>query len=232
MLEVAAPDEKPPRTRDSISGSLITLILGALVLWVGQTTFQHNGIISGVQHEVLAAGQRHQALQKRYDDVVASLNERTRSRFTREDGDKLMLRIKDVESALRLLNERVHEKTSDLSLQIAAVEVRAQAQSQLALTRPERSQQAPTQAAAQRIAQLQGEVERLRRENARLQAAAPRQAPVRTAYQPHASGARFVLIATDPMAAIDVPHFCNEHGHRLLTESREGGELRFEIEKA
>ena len=50
--------------------------------------------------------------------------------------------------------------------------------------------------------------------------------------QPHASGARFVLIATDPMAAIDVPHFCNEHGHRLLAESREGGELRFEIEKA
>ena len=50
--------------------------------------------------------------------------------------------------------------------------------------------------------------------------------------RPHASGARFVLLATDPMAAIDVPHFCNEHGHRLLAESREGGELRFEIEKA
>ncbi len=33
------------------------------------------------------------------------------------------------------------------------------------------------------------------------------------------------------MAAIDVPHFCNENGHRLLADSREGDELRFEIEK-
>lgn len=49
--------------------------------------------------------------------------------------------------------------------------------------------------------------------------------------QPHGAGTRFVLLATDPMAAIDVPHFCNENGHRLLANSREGGELRFEIEK-
>lgn len=47
----------------------------------------------------------------------------------------------------------------------------------------------------------------------------------------YAAGTRFLLIATDPMAAIDVPHFCNENGHRLLADSREGGELRFEIEK-
>jgi TusA-related sulfurtransferase len=33
------------------------------------------------------------------------------------------------------------------------------------------------------------------------------------------------------MAAIDVPHFCNENGHRLIADSRAGDELRFEIEK-
>jgi tRNA 2-thiouridine synthesizing protein A len=49
--------------------------------------------------------------------------------------------------------------------------------------------------------------------------------------QPHVAGTRFVLIATDPMAAIDVPHFCNENGHRLIADVREGDELRFEIEK-
>jgi tRNA 2-thiouridine synthesizing protein A len=49
--------------------------------------------------------------------------------------------------------------------------------------------------------------------------------------QPHAAGTRFLVVATDPMAAIDVPHFCNEHGHRLLANSRDGDELSFEIEK-
>ena len=50
--------------------------------------------------------------------------------------------------------------------------------------------------------------------------------------EPHPPGARFVVLTTDPMAAIDVPHFCTEKGHRLLQHSREGDELRFEIEKA
>lgn len=49
--------------------------------------------------------------------------------------------------------------------------------------------------------------------------------------QPHPSGTRFLLIATDPMAAVDVPHFCNEDGHRLIGSSQDGDELRFEIEK-
>lgn len=47
----------------------------------------------------------------------------------------------------------------------------------------------------------------------------------------HASGTRFVVLATDPMAAVDVPHFCNENGHRLLASGREDSGLRFEIEK-
>ena len=49
--------------------------------------------------------------------------------------------------------------------------------------------------------------------------------------QPHPAGTRFLLIATDPMAAIDVPHFCGEQGHKLLARSQAGEELRFEIEK-
>jgi tRNA 2-thiouridine synthesizing protein A len=44
-------------------------------------------------------------------------------------------------------------------------------------------------------------------------------------------GTRFVVLATDPLAAIDLPHFCGESGHRLLSSSRDGDTLRFEIEK-
>ena len=53
-----------------------------------------------------------------------------------------------------------------------------------------------------------------------------------------AGGARVTLLATDPMAAIDVPHFCAEQGHTLIAQKNQpqaapgGGDLWvFEIEK-
>ena len=46
------------------------------------------------------------------------------------------------------------------------------------------------------------------------------------------AGTRFIVLTTDPMAAIDLPHFCSENGHSLLATHRDGDVLRFEIEKA
>ncbi len=45
------------------------------------------------------------------------------------------------------------------------------------------------------------------------------------------SGAELVILATDPMAAIDMPHFCNEQGHQLLEQSRADQVLRFRIKR-
>ena len=47
-----------------------------------------------------------------------------------------------------------------------------------------------------------------------------------------AAGTHFIVLATDPMAAIDLPHFCAENGHALLASGQDGVALRFEIEKA
>jgi len=44
-------------------------------------------------------------------------------------------------------------------------------------------------------------------------------------------GASLVVEATDPAAAIDMPHFCAEAGHDLVSQEAEGGVLRFEIRK-
>ena len=44
-------------------------------------------------------------------------------------------------------------------------------------------------------------------------------------------GSELVILATDPMAAIDMPHFCNEQGHTLLEQSKEAQVLRFRILK-
>jgi tRNA 2-thiouridine synthesizing protein A len=41
-----------------------------------------------------------------------------------------------------------------------------------------------------------------------------------------APGSVLRLIATDPAAVVDVPHFCREAGHELLaTEADEGGRV-------
>ena len=44
-------------------------------------------------------------------------------------------------------------------------------------------------------------------------------------------GAILKVIATDPMSAIDMPHFCNEQGHTLLDQCQEGTALIFRIRR-
>jgi tRNA 2-thiouridine synthesizing protein A len=46
-----------------------------------------------------------------------------------------------------------------------------------------------------------------------------------------APGARLLIEATDPMSAIDVPHFCAENGHRLVASDKDGDLFRFVVER-
>lgn len=46
------------------------------------------------------------------------------------------------------------------------------------------------------------------------------------------AGAEVTLIADDPAAAVDVPHFCAESGHQLLHQAVEGGVRRFVVKSA
>jgi tRNA 2-thiouridine synthesizing protein A len=39
------------------------------------------------------------------------------------------------------------------------------------------------------------------------------------------------ILATDPAAAIDFPHYCTESGHTLLSTDRQGDVLVFVIQK-
>jgi tRNA 2-thiouridine synthesizing protein A len=45
------------------------------------------------------------------------------------------------------------------------------------------------------------------------------------------SGHVLKVLATDPMAAIDMPHFCNEQGHELLASIKTGDVLEFRIKR-
>jgi tRNA 2-thiouridine synthesizing protein A len=44
-------------------------------------------------------------------------------------------------------------------------------------------------------------------------------------------GETLKLIATDPASVIDVPHFCNEQGHELLSYEVENGRHIFRIRR-
>lgn len=45
------------------------------------------------------------------------------------------------------------------------------------------------------------------------------------------SGEVLKVIATDPMAAIDMPHFCNQQGHTLLDQIQYDNALIFRIRR-
>ncbi len=46
-----------------------------------------------------------------------------------------------------------------------------------------------------------------------------------------ASGDVLQVISTDPMAKIDIPHFCAEHGHRVLRQEPQGDAVHYFLEK-
>ncbi|TYC53689.1 sulfurtransferase TusA family protein [Rhodobacterales bacterium] len=45
-------------------------------------------------------------------------------------------------------------------------------------------------------------------------------------------GAELEVLTTDPMAEIDIPHFCRENGHDLLSAERTETGHRFHLKKA
>lgn len=46
-----------------------------------------------------------------------------------------------------------------------------------------------------------------------------------------APGTTITVLTTDPMAAIDIPHFCTEDGHQLVSSKMEGEAGHFVVQK-
>ena len=53
----------------------------------------------------------------------------------------------------------------------------------------------------------------------------------RKALKPLPDGTELLVLADDPAAVIDFPHFCTESGHALLGQSEAGDHLEFRIRK-
>ena len=82
---------------ERIGGSVLNLVLGALILWVGQTTFQHAGVLASVDEKFDSIDQqfadvdkRHESMRKWLENVVTDMKDNSRSQFTAKEGDKLV----------------------------------------------------------------------------------------------------------------------------------------------
>lgn len=54
---------------------------------------------------------------------------------------------------------------------------------------------------------------------------------LRKRMQALASGDHVRLIADDPASIVDVPHFCNEQGHALISTQEVAGSIQFVVQK-
>lgn len=55
---------------------------------------------------------------------------------------------------------------------------------------------------------------------------------LRKRLKPLGPGDRITLLADDPAALVDVPHFCAESGHKLVETREADGYVAYTIEKA
>ena len=91
-----ASTEDMTTTINRLAGGLINVVLGALILWVGQTTFRHAGILAGVDeklngvnHKFEDVEQRQDGMRKWLENVVTDMKDNSRAQFTSKDGEKL-----------------------------------------------------------------------------------------------------------------------------------------------
>jgi len=132
------------RSMDRMGGSLINAILGALILWVGQTTFRHAGFLAGVDErfesvglQFNAANGRHDALRERLEQAVSVTTDRTRSRFTREDGDKLVGQIKELDNLQAAFERQMLDRLTNIQLKVIAIETHGSNHLEVAALRAE-----------------------------------------------------------------------------------------------
>jgi hypothetical protein len=116
---------------DRLGGSLINAILGALILWVGQTTFRHAGVLAGVDEKLVAVKEqfdqvekRHEGIRKWLESAVNDMKDNARTQFTLKDGDKLVTQVRQSELAAGELERRFAERLSALDLRLTALEAR------------------------------------------------------------------------------------------------------------
>ncbi|MEO1496886.1 MAG: hypothetical protein AAFV43_07020 [Planctomycetota bacterium] len=124
-------DDTPPGERpmemdaEKIGNGLVNVVLGALILWVAQTTFHHSGELAAVDQKFDGVMVQTDNVRSRVDHVMDELNTRTQSRFTSEDGEKLASDVGDLASLVASLERRLVDRMTELHLKVIALETQS-----------------------------------------------------------------------------------------------------------
>jgi hypothetical protein len=116
---------------DFIGGGLMNIILGALILWVGQTTFQHAGLLASVDEKFYTVDQQFEDLEKSQDGlrkwlekVVTGIKDEDRTKFTTEDADKLVEQLRRLDTFASQVERRLTDRLTAVEVKLATVETR------------------------------------------------------------------------------------------------------------
>jgi len=122
-----------PDLLEKLGGGAMNLILGALIVWVGQTTYQHAGILAGLDGKLANidgkfadADKRHESLRKWLENVVTDMKDTNRLQFTAKEGDKVVAQIRKVEDSTVDLERKITERLNALDLKIVALQTGTQ----------------------------------------------------------------------------------------------------------
>lgn len=128
-----ASNDDMTTTLNRLTGGLINAILGALILWVGQTTFRHAGILAGVdeklnnvKHQFEDVDQRQVEMRKWLESVISEMKDSDRGQFTSKDGDKIIVELRQVEQFAADLERKLGERINALDLKLATLETQHQ----------------------------------------------------------------------------------------------------------
>ncbi|MGD9633134.1 MAG: hypothetical protein AB7G28_16595 [Pirellulales bacterium] len=132
---------------EKIGGSVMNLVLGALIVWVGQTTFQHAGILASVDEkfenidqQFVDVDKRQESMRKWIENVVTDMKDSSRAQFTVKEGDKLVSQIRQVESSTLDLERKLAARLNDLDVRLAALQATGQSAPQVAALQTEVTQ--------------------------------------------------------------------------------------------
>ncbi len=141
-------------TLDRLGSSLTSAVLGGLILWIGQTTFRHAGILASMDEKIVAINkqfgvvdQRQESMRKWLENMVSDIKDNNRSQFTQADGDKLATQVRQAEQCSTDLERRFAERLGSLDVKLAALETEHRDSKEVAALKVE-------------IAQLRGDLNR------------------------------------------------------------------------
>lgn len=142
-----AASEDMSATLNRLAGGLINAILGALILWVGQTTFRHAGVLAGVDEKLNGIKQqfvdvdkRQESMKKWLENVVMDMKDSSRMQFTSSDGDKLVAQVRQAEQFTADLERRFAERIARLELKLATLDAQHQDSQQVTVLKLEVAQ--------------------------------------------------------------------------------------------